>query len=340
MLLLDGSEGEGGGQVLRTALSLSLVTGQPFRIHSIRQRRDKPGLMRQHLTAVQAAAELGNATVRGDAVGSQDLTFTPGSLRSGEFRFTVGTAGSTTLVLQTLLPALLAAPAATTVVLEGGTHNPFAPPFDFLQRAFLPQLQRMGGVVELRLERAGFHPAGGGRVLAQVEPGSLRPLELLQRGAARPIRARALSSKLPAHVGEREVRVLCQRLGLPESRARSEDVASYGPGNVVLVELPFEHVTEVTTGFGKRGLPAEEVAAAAADDALAYLASDAPVAVHLADQLLLPRSLARGGVFRTSAPSLHTRTNALVIERFLPVQIGLRPEGDASGTWLVSVTPR
>jgi RNA 3'-terminal phosphate cyclase (ATP) len=335
MLQLDGSQGEGGGQVLRTSLSLALVTGQAFRIERIRQRRDKPGLMRQHLTAVHAAAALGKASVSGDTVGSQELTFAPGALRAGEFHFQVGTAGSTTLVLQTLLPALLSAPGPTTVVLEGGTHNPFAPPFDFLQRAFLPQLQRMGGQVELRLERAGFHPAGGGRVVAEVTPGPLQPLQLLERGKARPIRARALSAKLPPHVGERELRVLRDRLGLPEAQVRADDVASYGPGNVVLVELPFEHVTEVTTGFGRRGLPAEEVAAAAAEDALAYLGHGAPVGVHLADQLLLPMALAGGGAFRTAEPSLHTRTNAEVIARFLPVHTTLRAED--GGHWLVAV---
>ncbi len=338
MIAIDGSAGEGGGQVLRTALSLSLVTGQPFRITHIRARREKPGLMRQHLTAVQAAAQLGDASVEGDRVASTELTFRPGTLRGGEFRCTVGTAGSTTLVLQTLLPALLAAPAATTVVLEGGTHNPWAPPCDFVQSAFLPQLRAMGGAVELHLVRAGFHPAGGGRLFATVQPSRLRPLILRERGAAGPVQARVLCSKLPSHIGEREVGVLQARLGLGEDQARVENVASYGPGNAVLVELPFAHVTEVTTGFGRKGRPAEEVAAEAAEAALAYLRTDAPVGEHLADQLLLPMALAGGGEFRTGEPSAHTRTNAEVIARFLPVRFAFTADGDA-GTWTVRCAP-
>lgn len=339
MIVLDGSAGEGGGQILRTALSLALVTGQPFRIEHIRAGRDKPGLRHQHVTAVQAAAALGGATVDGDRVGSRELTFAPGPLRGGEFRFQVGTAGSTTLVLQTLLPALLAAPAATTVILEGGTHNPFAPPFDFLARTFLPQLAAMGGRVELRMPRAGFHPVGGGRVEATVQPGSLRPLELRERGAPEPMRARILSARLPAHVAERELAVLRARLGLAGNQCLAEAVPAYGPGNVALVELPFARVTEVVIGFGRKGLPAEAVAEAAAEAALAYLGHAAPVGVHLADQLLLPMALAGGGVLVTCAPSLHTRTNAEVIARFLPVRVGMRPDTGAN-TWMVEVMPR
>lgn len=340
MLQIDGSQGEGGGQVLRTALSLSLVTGQAFRIDAIRARRDQPGLMRQHLTAVQAAAELGAAEVEGAEVGSRSLTFRPARLHGGRFRFQVGTAGSTTLVLQTLLPALLQAPGPTDVALEGGTHNPFAPPFEFLSGTFLPQLRRMGGRVELQLVRAGFHPAGGGRVLARIEPGPLHSIEVLERGAAGPVSARVLLSKLPAHVGEREVAVLRERLRLPEERAHVEPVESYGPGNAVLVELPFANVTEIVTAFGSRGVPAEHVAEDAAAQALAYLETGAPVGAHLADQLLVPMALARGGRFRTCAPSAHATTNASVIERFLPVRIAMREDGARPGTWLVDVEPR
>src|SRR5512138_2046230 len=163
MITIDGSQGEGGGQILRSALALSLVTGKPFRIENIRARRQKPGLMRQHLTAVNAAVEIGAAHVSGNTVGSSELTFAPTALRSGEYHFVVGTAGSCTLVLQTVLPALIIAEGSSEIRLEGGTHNPAAPPFDFLAGAFLPLLNRMGPDVRAALERPGFYPAGGGR---------------------------------------------------------------------------------------------------------------------------------------------------------------------------------
>src|SRR6185295_18962730 len=159
MLKLDGSVGEGGGQILRTALALSALTGQPFQIDRIRAQRRKPGLMRQHLTAVRAAAEVCQATVAGDSLGSMALSFVPGAVKAGSYSFAVGTAGSATLVLQTVLPPLLVAAGPSTLTIEGGTHNPLAPPFDFLERSFLPLVARMGPQFEARLERWGFYPA-------------------------------------------------------------------------------------------------------------------------------------------------------------------------------------
>src|SRR5687768_8335334 len=163
MQVLDGSQGEGGGQVLRTSLGLSLLTGTPFKIENIRANRSPPGLRRQHLTAVEAAAQVGDAEVEGAAVGARALTFTPRAVKTGDFRFAVGTAGSCTLVLQTVLPALMTRATASRLVLEGGTHNPMAPPFDFLERVYLPLLERMGPRVSMTLERPGFYPAGGGK---------------------------------------------------------------------------------------------------------------------------------------------------------------------------------
>ena len=163
MLLIDGSQGEGGGQILRTALGLSLVTGTAFRIEKIRAGRAKPGLLRQHLTAVNAATVIGDALVDGAELGSPALVFRPRSVRPGAYRFAVGTAGSASLVLQTVLPPLLTAGASSILTLEGGTHNPWAPPFDFLARAFLPLLERMGAPVRAAIQRYGFYPAGGGQ---------------------------------------------------------------------------------------------------------------------------------------------------------------------------------
>jgi RNA 3'-terminal phosphate cyclase (ATP) len=312
MISLDGAAGEGGGQVLRTALGLSVATGQPFAIENIRARRKNPGLQRQHLTAVLAAADIGQAVVD-------------------------GTAGSTMLVLQTILPALWAAAGASTVELEGGTHNPMAPPFDFLALAFAPVVARMGAGLELELVRPGFHPAGGGVVRARVTPAVWRPLAI-ERSAVRPVvAARILHCGIPGHVAEREAEVLRARLHLPPERVLVDTRESTGPGNAVMVTLAGDPVTELVVSLGERGLSAEAVAERAVRAAKQQLAAAVPVGEHLADQLLIPMALAGGGTFVTAAPTEHTRTNAQVVERFLPVAIELRPD---AGAWRVEVRPR
>jgi RNA 3'-terminal phosphate cyclase (ATP) len=321
MLIIDGSRGEGGGQVLRTALSLSLCTGQPFRIEKIRAGRPKPGLLRQHLTAVEAAAAVGGAEISGHHFGSRELTFIPGPVRAGSYHFAIGTAGSCTLVLQTLLPPLLTSNGLSELVLEGGTHNTTAPPFEFLARAFLPLLRRMGPKVVATLEQPGFYPAGGGKIRVQIEPvPHLSRLDLPERGALRSRRATALLAHLPRHIGERELRVVEAELGWSDCLQIEEIASSPGPGNVLVIEVGSEHVTEVFTGFGERGVPAEQVAMQAVREVREYLGAGVPVGRHLADQLLLPLALA-GGAFRTLAPSLHAITNIEAIQRFLPVAI-------------------
>lgn len=222
MIEVDGSFGEGGGQVLRTSLALSLITRQPFRITRIRAGRPKPGLLRQHLTSVLAAAAVGDAIVDGAVRGSQDVSFAPRTLRGGSFAFDIGSAGSTMLVLQTILVPLLVAAEPSDVVLEGGTHNPSAPTFDFLQASFLPLLRKMGAHVSIALERPGFYPEGGGRVRVRIEPATLRPIEILERGA---------------FIARRET-----------SRR-----------NVFAIEAEHEHVTEVATGFGDKARAQEEM---------------------------------------------------------------------------------
>jgi RNA 3'-terminal phosphate cyclase (ATP) len=330
-LELDGSQGEGGGQILRTALSLSLCTGRPFRMVNIRAGRKTPGLMRQHLTAVQAAAEIGGAKVEGDRVGSQTLRFVPGPIRGGEYRFSIGTAGSCTLVFQTVLPALLRADAPSRVVLRGGTHNPFAPPFHFLERAFLPLLRRMGAEVALELARFGFYPAGGGEFTATIGPvPKLSPLVLSERGERLESWAESYIAALPVHIARRELDVAGKRLGWGEDRLRLRGLANdQGPGNALLITLRHEHVTEVFTGFGEKGVTAETVAERTVDQARRYLASGAAVGPFLADQLLLPLALAGGGVFTASALSRHTLSNAEVIRQFLAVDIRMEKIGDS-----------
>lgn len=328
VLHIDGSQGEGGGQVLRTSLALSMITGTPIRIDKIRARRAKPGLMRQHLTSVLAAARVSGAHVQGAEVGSREISFTPSGVQPGVYHFAIGTAGSTTLILQTVLPALLLASGPSRLTLEGGTHNPMAPPFEFLERAFLPLVRRMGPRVEVTLERAGFYPAGGGRLSAVVEPtGGLAPLDLLERGEIRGRRGTVLLANLPEHIAERELRHLAQQTSWPEGSLEIRHLDSAGPGNAVLLELAFDAVTEVFTGVGEIGVAAEKVADRAVQEMRAYLSAGVPVGEHLADQLLLLLALAGGGSFRTLPLSLHARTQADLIPRFLDVRIEVEEEG-------------
>ncbi|EBS1095878.1 RNA 3'-terminal phosphate cyclase, partial [Salmonella enterica subsp. enterica serovar Heidelberg] len=206
IIALDGAQGEGGGQILRSALSLSMITGQPFEMSGIRAGRAKPGLLRQHLTAVRAATEICGAQVNGDELGSQQLCFTPGPIRGGEYRFAIGSAGSCMLVLQTVLPALWFADGSSRVEVHGGTHNQAAPSADFICRVWEPLLARMGISQRTTLIKHGFYPAGGGAAATVVEPAtSLRGLTLISRGETLRTTAEALLAAVPYHVGEREV---------------------------------------------------------------------------------------------------------------------------------------
>jgi RNA 3'-terminal phosphate cyclase (ATP) len=329
MIQIDGSVGEGGGQILRTALGLSMVTGLPFRIEKIRAGRPKPGLLRQHLTAVHAAAAVCSASVDGAHLGSRAVTFTPGKVTAGEYTFSIGTAGSTTLVLQTVLPALLIADGPSMITLEGGTHNSHAPPFDFLERAFLPLVNRMGPTVRATLERAGFCPAGGGRFVVDIQPVTkLQPLHLLERGAVRGEVATAMVAALPGDIAKRELAKVAQRLGWTGDQLQIRQLPrEWGPGNAVILRAEFADVTEIFTGFGSKGVTAEAVADEAITQARDYLATDAPVGPHLADQLLIPLALAGGGSFRTPPPTPHSTTNMAVIGQFLPVQFACIDQG-------------
>ncbi len=323
--------------MLRTALGLSLVTGKAFRIVRIRGGREKPGLLRQHLTCVKAAAALGRAEVEGDVLGSSELTFRPHGLAHGDFECSIGTAGSTTLVLQAVLPALLAAPGPTTLAIEGGTHNGLAPPFEFLERALVPLLKKLGAQLEVTLVRAGFEPAGGGRLEVRVTPSPLRTLELLSRGALVRREATALVSAVPLKVAQRELAVVREELSFAEAELHAREVTSSGPGNALTLTLEYEQVTDVFVGLGARGITAEKVARRACGEVRRSLRTDAPVGLHLADQLIVPLALAGGGVFRTVEPTEHTRTQLTLVPRFLDVQVDATPE--PTGTWRVALRP-
>ncbi|TWB63443.1 RNA 3'-terminal phosphate cyclase [Nitrospirillum viridazoti] len=336
MIIIDGSEGEGGGQVLRTALSLSLVTGQAFRIDNIRAKRDKPGLMRQHLTAVEAICAISGATADGAAIGAASVTFTPGRVRAGDYTFAVGTAGSTGLVLQALLPPLLLADGPSRLVLEGGTHAHAAPPFDFTAQTFLPLLSRMGPAVTATLVRPGFFPVGGGRIEVSVAPAPLRQMAFMERGTLRGVSGRALLSNLPANIAERELAAARQVLDWPEEAWSVETVVEgRGPGNILMLSACFDQVTEVVSAVGRIGVRAEDIGRQTANRLAGYIASGAFAGPYLADQLLLPLALAGGGCFTTVRPTQHSLTGAAIIRRFLDRDIRFQARED--GTHLVTV---
>lgn len=330
MIDIDGSSGEGGGQILRTALTLSMLTATPVRITRIRAGRSKPGLMRQHLTAVTAAAAICGARTEGAEVGATTLVFEPDSVRAGDYGFAVGTAGSCTLVLQTVLPALWQAAGSSTLTLSGGTHNPMAPSATFLRDAWLPLMASMGARADLSLRRHGFYPAGGGELVVTVEGNAAwRPLVLDERGELREAGANALIAGVPMHVARRELEHVAQSMGWGEAQLNVTGLRhEEGPGNVLLLTLRHAHVTEVFCGFGEKGKPAEQVASGVCREAQRYLSSPAAVGPHLADQLLLPLALAGGGSFTTNGVTPHLRTNAEVIRKFLPVDIDFLPMAD------------
>lgn len=285
---------------------------------------------------MKAAATLGNAEVVGDVLGSSELTFRPKMMNTGTFEFAVGSAGSTSLVLQSVLPALLMATAPTTVVITGGTHNGLAPPFDFLQRSFVPVAARLGATLDLRLVMHGFEPAGGGRIEVTVTPSALNGgLELVHRGALVSRDSVALVSSVPLSVAQRELAIVRRDLDFTEAEVLAREVPSSGPGNALSIALVYEHVTDVFVGLGARGVTAEKVAHRTTGLVKRSLRTDAPVGEYLADQLLLPMALGGGGCFRTTEPSLHTRTQLELIPRFLGVTFTTQPE--PTGTWRIAV---
>ncbi|QFT78532.1 RNA 3'-terminal phosphate cyclase [Erythrobacter sp. THAF29] len=318
MITIDGSEGEGGGQVLRYSAALSLMTGEPFTITNIRGGREKPGLMRQHLTSLEAACSIGNAEASGLAVGSSEVTFRPGSVTPGEYHFAVGTAGATGLVLQTILVPLMLADGPSRVVIEGGTHAIAAPPFEFLAHTLLPVIDKMGPRISAKLDRHGFFPRGGGRIVVDFEPAPLRAVELTERGEYVSGGAEAIIAGIPFEVAERELSAMRKVLAdWPKEAFTSRQLsADEGPGNALIATARFEHVTEVMSGFGKLGLPAEKIGKTTAARMKGYLVSGAFAGPYLQDQLLLPLALARGGAFTTVKLSQHTRTAMGLIESF------------------------
>jgi RNA 3'-terminal phosphate cyclase (ATP) len=331
---IDGSRGEGGGQILRTSLALSMVTGKPLVIRNIRAGRAKPGLRRQHLACVHAARDLCGATVHGDEVSSKYLEFTPSALVGGTRSVDIGTMGSASLVVQTVLLPMIVGAHALRLVIRGGTHNPMAPPYEFLDRVFLPQLRAMGAGVTMTLDRHGFIGERGdlGQMTVEIEGGRgpLKPIELVSAPAITSHHATAILARLPTHIAEREFGIIRERLGWLPVECEVRETRYGGPGNAVLLEVERgDVVREIVSEIGEKGIRAELVAERACDQMERYLAANVPVGENLADQLLLPMALAGGGRFRCAPLSLHATTNIETIGRFLDVPIRDEPDGDA-----------
>lgn len=335
MVQIDGSLGEGGGQVLRSSLTLSLLTGRPLRIERIRAGRKRPGLAAQHLAAAQAAAAIGGAELAGAALGSTEIAFRPAGIFPGRYHFDIGSAGAASLVLQTLFLPLALAPAPSQITIVGGTHVPWSPCFEYLQRVWLPALRRLGFVAELTLERAGFFPRGGGQMQAQIHPaGPLYPLEARRRGELQRLTGLSAVANLPGHILRRQAEQLEKRLAgrLTQPVAQIE-LPAMGAGTVAFLYAVGENGgLGGFTGLGERGKPAERVADEAVNALQTYLASSAAFDPHLADQILLPLALIPGSShFTTSAITPHLLTHAAVIRAFLPVAIEIRGELGRAG---------
>ncbi|MBW4577784.1 MAG: RNA 3'-phosphate cyclase [Aphanothece sp. CMT-3BRIN-NPC111] len=327
MIHIDGSYGEGGGQVLRTSLSLAAITGQAIRIGKIRAGRQKPGLAAQHLTGVRAAAAICGAKVRGDALGSMTLEFIPGgATQAGRYTFDVSearegrSAGAITLVLQTILLPLALASGDSEVILRGGTHVSFSPPFTYIEQVYLPILKQMGVQAEVRLRAWGWYPQGGGEVELSVSGGStLAGIKLLERGALRQVRGLAVVTQLPSHIPQRMANRAENLLHEANLNASVQPVRGRGvaPGAGIFLTAEYDNSLSGAGALGRLGMPAEKVAEMACEELLDFHNTGAPVNVHLADQLLLPAALATDtSQYRVAEISTHLTTNAWVIEQF------------------------
>ncbi|WP_406697845.1 RNA 3'-terminal phosphate cyclase [Singulisphaera sp. Ch08] len=344
LITLDGSRGEGGGQILRTALTLSLLTGRSFRIVKIRANRDKPGLRPQHLKAVEAAASLAGAEVVGASIGSRDLTFRPASYTPRDLQIDIGTAGSTALVLQTLhLPLALRAEQPIRVTLTGGTFNTAAPSLPFLESTWRAHLASFGSTMALSMPSAGFYPRGGGRLDAWIEPATLKSVTRTERGPLARIHGIAGVSNLRPEIAQRMRDQAVARLA---ERGLSAEIAlvdwpSLGQGAAISLSATYgqDGIPATFVGLGERGKPAEVVADEAVDELLAFHdAEGSAVDPHSADQILVPLALAPGrSEYTVSAVTEHLLTNVATIRAFLDRTIEVETfEGDGPGRVIIA----
>jgi RNA 3'-terminal phosphate cyclase (ATP) len=327
---IDGSYGEGGGQILRTALALSAILKKPFTIHRIRSRRKNPGLQAQHLEAVEALARITEAQTEGVRFGSQKITFIPQKIVPGDYQIEVRTAGSVTLLLQAIFLPLCLSGGISKVTLIGGTHVPWSPSFHYLSEVFLPTLRWMGVSVGTAIEKWGFFPGGGGKIQLNIDPvHELRPISLVNRGSLKLIRGISAASHLPKHVAERQREQALDRiprnLKIDTEITIQQDVPSNRPGSFLFLLAEYEKVFAGFSSLGSRGKPAERVADEALDSLKDFMESDGCIDPHLADQLIPFMAVAKGSSsFSTTRVTEHLLTNLWVISHFLGVKVQRR----------------
>lgn len=340
-LVVDGAQGEGGGQVLRTALTLSILTQQNIELINIRAGRKKSGLLRQHLTSVLAAQKICDALTQGVELGATRIRFSPGKVKPGRFHFAIGTAGSTVLVCQTILPVLALANEGSTVIFEGGTHNGMSPSLSFLQHSFLPILRSMGVKCQIDTFTLGFYPAGGGKWQISITPTkTLKPIHLTETGchfakSSENCSLTALVSLLPSSIGLREIATAKKILRWHDAASEVLEVVTPGPGNSLQLSIECKTHRSMFEAVGELGVSAERVAKRAAARVNKFIYAQAAVEEHLADQLLLLIALSGSGRFTTTKPSLHTITNINVIKQILGKEIQMKQLTDT--LWRVSL---
>ena len=338
-LEIDGNYGEGGGQILRSSLSLSAILNRPIRISGIRAGRKKPGLAPQHLTSVNAVATITNAKVIGGQLGSQTLTFHPQEISGGNYTFDVAdirpSAGALSLVFQSVALPLSFAKVPSTVTLRGGTHVPWSPSVHYLQKVFIPMAARFGFEGSIQLNRWGWYPKGGGEAIARVQPSAnWSGVQLGHRGKLQAIHGISAASNLPEHIINRQHNQIVKRLARFDSSVNIERVKgeSIGRGTLVFLMAEFENVQAGFSAIGVRGKRAEAVADEAYQALADFLKSDAAIEPYLADQLILPMALAKGeSRFTTSQITQHLTTNIWLVQQFLPVQFEVNGVENESG---------
>lgn len=337
MIEIDGTFGEGGGQILRTSLSLAAITGQAAHIVNIRAKRTKPGLMRQHLACVTAVTEITGGHVSGAELNSRELTFEPGTIHGGDFHFAVGSAGSVTLIAQTVIPALLCADVPSHVVIEGGTHTDQAPIFEFFDRVYLPALRKMGAEITAKMESIGFYPAGGGKIVLDIQPvKTWNRFECMQTGKLNRSLLIVMGCDIDRQIMADEVFICKDHLEVKEGfQHETQNVKSPGPGNVLYAQMEYENITELFSVCGEFNVSRREVGKRVAGMVNKYLMLNVPVWRFLADQLLLPMAIGAGGKYLTAPPSKHTQTNIEVIRKFLNTDIEL--ENRKNETYVIEV---
>ncbi len=323
LIQIDGSQGEGGGQMLRTSLALSIFLMKPFEMINIRANRPNPGIQAQHLKAIEASSVISNAIVEGAIIKSNWVRFFPVEIKHGNFKFDIGTAGSTSLVLQTIYLPLSFATGTSNLTITGGTHVSWSPTFDYIKNCWIYFMKRIGLKIDVELKRAGFYPHGGGEIKAVINPvREINPLNLIERGELLGIQVYSAHTNLTDEVAKRQAKAaekILKNYGKVE--VIIDELDSYSKNTTIAITGIFENSVCCYTNLGEKGKRAEFVAEEACEKFLKFLSSDSAVDEYMADQILLPLSLApEVSEFTTPRLTNHLKTNIDVIKKFVDVE--------------------